>query len=155
VGAFGGKREIMQHLAPLGPVYQAGTLSGNPIAMTAGLKTLELISGPGFFETLTAKTLQLLDGLQHAAHQANIPFACNHVGGMFGFFFTDQSRIETFADVGRCDIERFKHFFHGMLERGIYLAPSAYEAGFMSIVHSEQDIADTAAAAGNVFESLA
>lgn len=155
VGAFGGKHEIMQHLAPLGPVYQAGTLSGNPIAMTAGLKTLELISRPGFFETLTDKTVQLVDGLQQAADQTNIPFTCNQVGGMFGFFFTDQNRIKTFADVSRCDIERFKRFFHGMLNQGIYLAPSAYEAGFMSIAHDENDIADTVAAAGNIFKSLA
>lgn len=155
VGAFGGKREIMQHLAPLGPVYQAGTLSGNPIAMAAGLKTLELISQPGFFETLTGKTEQLVSGLQQAANRYKIPFTCSRVGGMFGFFFTDQSTIETFADVGRCDIERFKRFFHEMLGQRIYLAPSAYEAGFVSIAHSEKDIADTVSAAGHVFKSLA
>jgi glutamate-1-semialdehyde 2,1-aminomutase len=155
VGAFGGKLEIMEKLAPLGPVYQAGTLSGNPIAMSAGLKTLELISRPDFFETLTVKTAQLIDGLQQAADHAGIPFTCNRVGGMFGFFFTAQDKIETFADVGRCDIGRFNRFFHGMLERGIYLAPSAYEAGFVSVAHSEQDIADTVSAAGNVFKSLA
>jgi glutamate-1-semialdehyde 2,1-aminomutase len=155
VGAFGGRREIMQHLAPLGPVYQAGTLSGNPIAMTAGLKTLELISRPGFFETLTARTEQLTDGLLQAAAEHGIPLTCNRAGGMFGIFFTDQMRIETFADVVRCDIERFKRFFHGMLERGVYLAPSAYEAGFVSIAHSKDDIAQTVAAAGTVFKSLA
>ncbi|HEX7028761.1 MAG TPA: glutamate-1-semialdehyde 2,1-aminomutase [Gammaproteobacteria bacterium] len=154
VGAFGGRTEIMRQLAPLGPVYQAGTLSGNPIAMTAGLKTLELISRPGFFETLAAKTAQLIDGLQQAANRIGVPFTCNHVGGMFGIFFTKQSRIETFADISRCDIERFKLFFHGMLERGIYLAPSAYEAGFLSIAHTAQDIAETVTAAEDVFESL-
>lgn len=155
VGAFGGRREIMQHLAPLGPVYQAGTLSGNPIAMTAGLKTLELISRPGFFETLTARTEQLTDGLLQAAAEHGIPLTCNRAGGMFGIFFTDQTRIETFADVGRCDIERFKRFFHGMREQGVYLAPSAYEAGFVSIAHSKDDITQTVAAAGAVFTSLA
>lgn len=154
VGAFGGRREIMQQLAPLGPVYQAGTLSGNPIAMTAGLETLKLISQPGFFETLTARTEQLTDGLLQAANEHGIPLTCNRAGGMFGIFFTNLARVETFADVSRCDIERFKRFFHGMLDHGVYLAPSAYEAGFVSIAHSEDDIAKTVAAAATVFKSL-
>jgi len=154
VGAFGGRREIMEKIAPTGPVYQAGTLSGNPVAMAAGLKTLELISQPGFYESLGQRTTQLVLGLQAAADQAGIPLTTNQVGGMFGFFFSPEKTISTFKQVSACDIERFKKFFHGMLDQGIYLAPSAYEAGFVSSMHSEADIAATVAAAENVFTKL-
>ncbi|MDM7322371.1 MAG: glutamate-1-semialdehyde 2,1-aminomutase [Gammaproteobacteria bacterium] len=154
VGAFGGRREIMEYIAPLGPVYQAGTLSGNPVAMAAGLATMELVMEPGFYETLTARTQNLCDGMREAAKDAGIPFTTNNVGGMFGFFFTTQDRVETFADVVQCDIERFKKFFHAMLDEGIYLAPSAFEAGFVSGAHSCQDIEDTVETARRVFKTL-
>ncbi len=154
VGAFGGKREIMEKIAPTGPVYQAGTLSGNPVAMAAGLKTLELISQTGFYDALTKRTTQLVQGLQGAADNAGIPFTTNQVGGMFGFFFSDEKMISTFKQVSACNIERFKTFYHGVLDAGIYLAPSAYEAGFVSSMHSEQDIAETVAAAEKVFKQL-
>lgn len=154
VGAFGGKREIMQQLAPAGPVYQAGTLSGNPIAMTAGLKNLDIISQPDFFRDLEAKTQKLTDGLQQAADSAGIAMTHNRVGAMFGLFFTTAEKVEDFAAVGQCDIERFKRFFHGMLEQGVYLAPSAYEAGFVSSAHSEAQIEQTIAAAAQVFAKL-
>lgn len=154
VGAFGGQREIMQHLAPLGPVYQAGTLSGNPVAMAAGLKTLELISAPGFYSQLSAKTSQLLNGLQAAADQAGIAFTTNQVGGMFGVFFSEDSAITRFDQVMKCDLARFKTFFHAMLAEGVYLAPSAFEAGFVSITHSDADIAATVAAAQRVMKQL-
>lgn len=154
VGAFGGKRKIMEHLAPLGPVYQAGTLSGNPIAMTAGLKTLELLSADGFYESLSTKTSSLLNGLQQAADKHNIPFSTNQVGGMFGFFFNTAAKVETFEQVTQGNIERFNQFFHGMLERGIYLAPSAYEAGFISSKHSDNDIQATIDAADAVMQTL-
>jgi glutamate-1-semialdehyde 2,1-aminomutase len=154
VGAFGGKLEIMQKIAPLGPVYQAGTLSGNPVAMTAGLQTLELISAAGFFERLSAKVESLVSGIQQAAGEAGIPLAENHVGGMFGLFFTDQSRITDFAGATGCDQERFRTFFHAMLARGVYLAPSAFEAGFVSEAHSESDLEATIAAAAEAFATL-
>ncbi|MDH5179352.1 MAG: glutamate-1-semialdehyde 2,1-aminomutase [Gammaproteobacteria bacterium] len=154
VGAFGGKRAIMEKIAPLGPVYQAGTLSGNPVAMAAGLKTLELISAPGFYENLTAKTQQLVQGMEEKAKAAGIPLTSNTVGAMFGFFFTSESKVSNFAQVSACDVERFKRFFHGMLEEGIYLAPSAFEAGFVSSTHTDADIADTLAAAERVFARL-
>ncbi len=154
VGAFGGKREIMEQLAPTGPVYQAGTLSGNPVAMAAGLKTLELIASPGFFTQLAAKTQQLVYGLKHAAEKHQVDFTFNQVGGMFGIFFTTQQSVNSFADAGNCNIERFKQFFHAMLNAGVYLAPSAYEAGFVSAAHSETDIAETIAAADNAFRQL-
>lgn len=154
VGAFGGKREIMQKIAPTGPVYQAGTLSGNPVAMAAGLKTLELISKPGFYHALSQRTMQLVQGLQAAADKAGIPFTTNQVGGMFGFFFSKEKSISTFQQVSKCDIERFKKFYHGMLDNGVYLAPSAYEAGFVSSVHTEADIAATIAVAEKVFKTL-
>ena len=154
VGAFGGRREIMEYIAPLGPVYQAGTLSGNPVAMAAGLATMELVMEPGFYETLAARTQNLCDGMRDAAKDAGIPFTTNNVGGMFGFFFTAQDRVETFADVGQCDIERFKKFFHAMLDEGIYLAPSAFEAGFVSGAHSCQDIDSTVETARRVFKTL-
>jgi len=154
VGAFGGKAEIMDQISPSGPVYQAGTLSGNPVAMAAGLKTLELISAPNFFENLTVKVKSLLIGLQAVAQSADIPIATAGVGGMFGLFFTDEERVSSFAQSAACDAERFNKFFHGMLEKGIYLAPSSYEAGFVSSAHSENDIADTIDHAAEVFSTL-
>jgi glutamate-1-semialdehyde 2,1-aminomutase len=154
VGAFGGRADIMAHLAPDGPVYQAGTLSGNPLAMSAGLTTLELVSEPSFYEHLTAKTTRLLEGLTKLAKDANIPFTTNQVGGMFGLFFSSDENISRFEQVMKCDQERFKQFFHLMLEQGIYLAPSAFEAGFVSAAHTEQDINDTLSAAKIVFEKL-
>ncbi len=155
VGAFGGKREIMQKIAPLGPVYQAGTLSGNPVAMSAGLKTLELISQPDFFTELTRKTSMLLDGLQAQAKKNRVPLSVNQVGGMFGIFFTDADKVSNFAQATACNQSRFKAFFHAMLTRGIYLAPSAFEAGFVSAAHSEDDIAATITAAGEAFREIA
>lgn len=146
VGAFGGRADIMQCIAPLGPVYQAGTLSGNPVAMAAGLATLELISQPDFYPALENKTRQLLQGLEAIAAKAGVPFTTAHLGSMFGLFFTDK-KIETFQDVQQCDIETFKRFFHAMLKEKIYLAPSAYEAGFMSSAHSIEDIHATLDAA--------
>ncbi len=154
VGAFGGKLEIMQKIAPLGPIYQAGTLSGNPVAMSAGLQTLELISAPGFYDALSTKVETLVDGIMQAARRNNIPLTENHVGGMFGLFFTDQSQVNDFAGATGCDQERFKAFFHAMLERGIYLAPSAFEAGFVSASHEESDIQATITAADEAFASL-
>ena len=154
VGAFGGKAEIMDFISPDGPVYQAGTLSGNPVAMAAGSKTLELISAPNFFDNLTVKVKSLLIGLKNGAQAADIPLATNGVGGMFGFFFTDAKRVLSFEDSMACDTERFNRFFHGMLERGVYLAPSSFEAGFVSITHSENDIADTIDCAAEVMQLL-
>ncbi len=155
VGAFGGKREIMQHIAPLGPVYQAGTLSGNPVAMAAGLAALSEISKAGVYESLTAKTRQLLAGLQAAADKAGVPFTTNQVGGMFGLFFTEQSEVSSYQQATQCNIEAFKRFFHLMLAEGIYLAPSAYEAGFLSLAHSDADLAKTISAAERAFQQLA
>ncbi len=154
VGAFGGRRDIMEQLSPLGPVYQAGTLSGNPVAMIAGLTTLELISAPGFHQRLDAMTGALIDALQAAADGAGIAFATNRVCGMFGFFFTAEPKVDGYAKVMACDVARFQRFFHGMLNEGIYLAPSAFEAGFISAAHSPADIEATAAAAARVFASL-
>ena len=155
VGAFGGKREIMEKIAPLGPVYQAGTLSGNPVAMTAGLKTLELISQPRFFEDLTEKTLVLVAGMEECAAEAGVPLATNQVGGMFGLFFTDAPKVENFAGSMACDQERFKAFFHAMLKRGVYMAPSAFEAGFVSAAHSDADLRATLDAAKEAFAEIA
>ena len=143
VGAFGGQRKIMECLAPLGPVYQAGTLSGNPVAMAAGLKTLELIAQPGFYEALTAKTAKLTSGLKELARQAGIAVTTNSVGGMFGLFFSKDQQVTTFAQVMQCDQALFKRFFHAMLDAGIYLAPSAFEAGFVSAAHSDEDLNKT------------
>ena len=154
VGAFGGRRDIMERIAPLGPVYQAGTLSGNPVAMAAGLATLEGLDAPGFHERLAASTDRLVNGLAQAAARAGIPLATNHVCGMFGFFFTDAKRVTSYADATACDVERFKRFFHGMLAEGVYLAPSAFEAGFISAAHTDADIDATVAAAGRVFARL-
>ncbi|MES1190594.1 MAG: glutamate-1-semialdehyde 2,1-aminomutase [Steroidobacter sp.] len=155
VGAFGGKRAIMEKLAPLGPVYQAGTLSGNPVAMAAGLKTLELIAqDKSFYNKLEQRTQQLLNGLNAAAREAGVSFLTTSVGGMFGLYFNDGVKIETYADVMRSDAERFRKFFHLLLDDGVYLAPSAFEAGFVSIAHTEQDINDTVAAAARAFAKL-
>ncbi len=154
VGAFGGKHEIMSHIAPLGPVYQAGTLSGNPVAMAAGLKNLEIISRPGFFEDLVQRTGQLVNGILGAAEANGIALRANQVGAMFGLFFTDQPEVTRFSQVSACDIELFKKFFHGMLARGIYLAPSAYEAGFVSAMHGAAEIEQTIEAAAATFAEL-
>jgi glutamate-1-semialdehyde 2,1-aminomutase len=150
VGAYGGRREIMEKVAPSGPVYQAGTLSGNPVAMAAGLATLELIAAPGFHAALAQKTGALCDGLEAAARRHGVALTTNHVPGMFGLFFSAE-RIETYAQATSCDVAMFRRFFHAMLERGVYFAPSAYEAGFVSSAHSEYDIADTIAAAEESF----
>jgi len=154
VGAFGGKQEIMEYLAPLGPVYQAGTLSGNPVAMAAGLKTLELISQPGFYEELGQSTEKLVNGIKDRASQAGLSLSVNRVGAMFGLFFTKEEKVSQFSQVMQCDQELFKRFFHGMLEQGVYLAPSAFEAGFVSAAHSDEDIEKTLDAATVVFKSL-
>jgi len=151
VGAFGGRRDIMEHIAPLGPVYQAGTLSGNPVAMAAGLATLEGIDAPGFHARLAVTTDRLVNGLRAAAQRAGVPVTTNHVCGMFGLFFTSAARVNSYADATACDVERFKRFFHGMLEEGVYLAPSAFEAGFVSAAHTDADIDATIAAAERVF----
>jgi len=155
VCAFGGKKEVMQHIAPTGPVYQAGTLSGNPIAMAAGLKTLELLEEEGLHAKLTAATETLALGFKAAAEKHNIPLTVNYVGAMFGIFFTDQEDISCFEQVTQCDIARFNAFFHLMLDAGVYLAPSAYEAGFLSTAHSDEDIEATLVAAEKCFEQLA
>lgn len=154
VGAFGGKKHIMEQIAPLGPVYQAGTLSGNPVSMAAGLATLELISVPGFHEKLAGTAEKLVNGLREVAKSAGIPLTTNQVGGMFGFFFSDEQNITNFNQVTQCNIDRFKLFYHGMLEQGVYLAPSAYEAGFVSSAHDDQAIEKTLAAAEKVLATL-
>jgi len=154
VGAFGGRKDIMLAIAPTGPVYQAGTLSGNPLAMAAGLAMLEAISQPGFYRDLTATTTKLVKGLKAAADEANIPMVFNQVGAMFGFFFTEDASISLFDQVMQCDITRFKKFYHAMLQEGIYLAPSAFEAGFVSSAHGDEEIAATIEAAKKVFKTL-
>ncbi|RVT46553.1 glutamate-1-semialdehyde-2,1-aminomutase [Rheinheimera sediminis] len=154
VGAFGGRRDIMQHIAPLGGVYQAGTLSGNPIAMAAGLAALTEIRKPGVYDLLTAKTTQLIEGLAAVAKEVGIPLATTQVGGMFGVFFSNEAQITNYQQATQCDIAAFKRFFHLMLEQGVYLAPSAYEAGFLSIAHSDEDLAYTIAAAKKAFIQL-
>ena len=153
MAAFGGKKEIMSKLAPLGNVYQAGTLSGNPVAVAAGLKTLEIISREGFYECLTGQTQKLMTGLKQAADKANIPFAVDSVGGMFGFYFAD-AIPNSFEAVTKTNIESFKKFFHLMLDEGVYLAPSAYEAGFTSIAHDDEVLAAIIAAAEKSFPKL-
>ena len=155
VGAFGGKREIMEQISPLGPVYQAGTLSGNPLAMAAGLTTLRLISRPGFHDELTTYTTRMLQGLQERADAAGIPFVTTQAGAaMFGLYFTGADDIVTFDDVMTSDAERFKRFFHLMLDAGVYLAPSAFEAGFTSIAHGETELKLTLDAAERAFAAL-
>ncbi len=154
VGAFGGKKEIMEHLAPLGPVYQAGTLSGNPLAMAAGVATLKNILVPGFHDELSKKAENLLTGLQEKADKAGIPFRTVQVGGMFGLFFTEQEQVERFDQVMKCNTERYGQFFHAMLNEGIYLAPSAFEAGFISNAHSDNEIESTINAAERAFASI-
>lgn len=153
VGAFGGRKDIMSVLAPLGPVYQAGTLSGNPVAVTAGLTTLKLVQAPGFYEALTAKTTQLMDGMKQAAQKAGVPFSAQSVGGMFGLYFS-ASNPTSYADMMQADKNAFNHFFHRMLDSGIYLGPSAFEAGFVSAAHSDDDIRQTVQAAEQAFASL-
>jgi len=155
VGAFGGRREIMERIAPLGPVYQAGTLSGNPVAMSAGLKTLELLSAPGFFEDLEAKTERLANGLVEVAKRAGVPLTANCVGGMFGIFFTDAPQVTSYAQATACNVDQFKRFYHAMLARGVYLAPSAFEAGFVSAAHTDADLDSTLTAAAEAFAAVA
>ncbi|MDG1731397.1 MAG: glutamate-1-semialdehyde 2,1-aminomutase, partial [Thalassotalea sp.] len=154
VGAFGGKAEIMDYIAPVGPVYQAGTLSGNPIAMAAGFAALNELSSKDHHTQLTANTKAIAEGFKAAAKRQGVDMCVNYVGAMFGFFFTDQERVDTFAQVMKCDTEKFNKFFHLMLDEGIYLAPSAFETGFLSTAHTEQDIADTIAAAERCFAKL-
>lgn len=154
VGAFGGRREIMEQIAPLGPVYQAGTLSGNPVAMAAGLATLRIISQPGFFERLSAATRNLAEGMVERARAAGIPMTANYVGGMFGLFFTEQPEVRSYHQVVSSNVDRFRLFFHGMLAEGVYLAPSAFEAGFVSAAHGEAEIEATLKAAEKVFATL-
>ncbi len=154
VGAFGGRKDIMEYLAPVGPVYQAGTLSGNPVAMAAGLKTLELVSRPGFYQQLTTQTEKLVTGIGQRAEQAGVALSSNQVGAMFGLFFTEEEKISRFAQVMQCDQERFKRFFHAMLDEGVYLAPSAFEAGFVSAAHDDDVLEQTLDAAERVFKSL-
>lgn len=154
VGAFGGKGEIMEQLAPLGPVYQAGTLSGNPIAMAAGLATLDIICADGFYQPLFERTEQLSAGLNDAAAAAGVPFTTNSVGTFFGGFFTAEEKIENYSQVMACDTAAFNHFFHQMLEQGVYLAPASYETGFMSSAHTQDDITRTIEAASLAFASL-
>ena len=155
VGAFGGRRDIMERLAPMGPIYQAGTLSGNPVAMAAGLATLEAVSRPGFHAALAAATGKLVGGIAAAASDAGIAFATNHVCGMFGLFFTNEKQVTSYRQVMACDVARFRRFFHRMLDAGVYLAPSAYEAGFISAAHGEAEIAATVDAARRAFAAIA
>ena len=155
VGAFGGKRELMEQVAPSGPVYQAGTLSGNPVAMAAGLATLDQITAPGFYEALGDKTRMLTEGMQAEADFAGIPFTTTRVGGMFGLYFSAEKQIVNFEQSGAVDVDRFKCFFHAMLDKGVYLAPSAYEAGFVSSAHTEEHISATINAAREAFKQCA
>lgn len=154
VGAFGGKKEIMEFIAPTGPVYQAGTLSGNPIAMAAGLACLTELAKAGNQEKLAARTKTLAEGFKSLADKHGVPLTVQYVGGMFGLFFTEQRKIRNFQDVMKCDVSAFNRFFHLMLEQGVYLAPSAFEAGFMSLAHTEEDITATLEAADNAFARL-
>ena len=155
VGAFGGRRDIMEKLAPLGPVYQAGTLSGNPVAMAAGLATLEGVAKPGFHARLAATTSHLVEGLAGAARAAGVPVATTHVCGMFSLFFTAEESVTNYRQVMASDAARFRRYFHGMLQAGVYLAPSPFEAGFVSAAHGEAEIAATVEAAGRVLVAIA
>ena len=152
--AFGGRADIMASIAPDGPVYQAGTLSGNPLAMAAGIATLEQLEQPEFYEKLAARTAQLTEGLAKLASSAGVDFAVEQIGGMFGFVFTADAPVRQFSQVVAADIDRFRKFFHGMLERGVYLAPSAFEAGFVSSAHGEEEISQTLAAAKSTFSTM-
>lgn len=154
VGAFGGRRDVMEYLAPVGPVYQAGTLSGNPIAMTAGLTTLQQLTSENFYENLECKVQSLLEPMAQLAKKAGIPFTYNYAGGMFGFLFTEQEKITSYQQVMQCNRQHFNQFFHAMLEQGIYLAPSAFEAGFISTAHGDEEIAKTLDAAEKAFSQL-
>jgi glutamate-1-semialdehyde 2,1-aminomutase len=154
VGAFGGRRDVMEKIAPTGPVYQAGTLSGNPLAMAAGLATLQELSTDGFHRALSARTETLATGLRELGRETGIPLLTQSVGGMFGIFFTEAERVERFSQVMACDVERFRRFFHGMLDQGVYLAPSAFEAGFVSAAHGEAEVGRTLKAARTVLGTL-
>ncbi|MFQ6371366.1 glutamate-1-semialdehyde 2,1-aminomutase [Shewanella sp. YIC-542] len=154
VGAFGGRKEVMQYIAPTGPVYQAGTLSGNPIAMSAGLAQLEALCEPGIYEALAEKTKRVAEGLKAAAAKHGISLAVNYVGGMFGIFFTDAPAVTCFSQVTKCNVAQFGEFYHGMLDEGVYLAPSAFEAGFLSLAHGDKEIEATLAAADKVFGNM-
>ena len=154
VGALGGERAIMDSLAPVGPVYQAGTLSGNPMAMIAGLTTLKLLTDRGFHDQLNRKTKLLVDGMLEAANNNNIPLTANYVTGMFGLFFSEEEKITSFSQVTACNTEHFNTFFHSMLDQGVYLAPSSYEAGFMSAAHSEENIEKTVEMANKAFSKI-
>lgn len=155
VGAFGGKKDIMQYLAPIGPVYQAGTLSGNPITLTAGLATLKLLTQPNVYPELSQKASLLMEGFSTIAKTHHIPLYTQSIGGMFGFFFTKQKQIRDYSDVAKCDVKQFQQFFHGMLQQGIYLAPSAFEIGFISLAHSQSVLDSTLEAANRVFQTWA
>lgn len=155
VGAFGGSKEVMQYIAPTGPVYQAGTLSGNPVAMAAGFACLKVLTEEGNEKRLASTTKQLALGLKELANKHGIPMVVNYVGGMFGFFFTDQETVTTYEDVTKCDIEQFKRFFNLMLKHGVYLAPSAFEAGFTSLAHGPKEIEATLEAADRCFAKMA
>ncbi len=152
--AFGGRADIMADIAPDGPVYQAGTLSGNPLAMAAGLATLEALEAPGFYEALGETTQNLIDGLQSVADRHGVPLATHCVGGMFGFVFSDDGPVRRYSQIAAADIERFRKFFHGMLDEDIYLAPSAFETGFVSGTHGDEEISRTLAAADKVMSEF-
>ncbi len=155
VGAYGGRRELMEQVAPAGPIYQAGTLSGNPVAMAAGLAMLDLVGEPGFHDRLEATTHALCDGLEAAARDAGVPFTTTRVGAMFGMFFTDAATVDTYAQAVACDTAAFNRFFHAMLDRGVFLAPSAFEAGFVSSAHDAEVVAATLEAARSAFRDVA
>ena len=155
VGAFGGRKDVMQFIAPTGPVYQAGTLSGNPIAMSAGLAQMDALCEPGLYEALAEKTKRVAQGFKAAADKHGIPLSITYAGGMFGFFFTeDTAPMTSFAQVTQCNMEHFRHFYHAMLDEGVYLAPSAYEAGFLSMAHGDEEIEYTLAAVDRVFAAM-
>ena len=154
VGAYGGRRDLMEQIAPAGPIYQAGTLSGNPVAMAAGLAMLDLVSEPGFHDALEQAANRLCDGLEAAAREAGVPFTTTRVGAMFGLFFTEQTSVDTYAQAVACDTAAFNRFFHAMLERGVFLAPSAFEAGFMSSAHDAAVIEATLEAARGAFQAV-